>query len=124
MLRSIDQGRDLVAGPDMIRDTRRHRRGGPLPRESLGAVAPAGLRSLASAIRPFLGRHCGGSRLAADLATDPPEFDRSRVFDAGRRVRLALASGEIHHGLGELVRVSGHSGALRHNPVSVAVVPS
>lgn len=82
--------------------------------KNLGAVAPARECSLASTIRPLFGRHVRGAHLAPDPAAESSQLDRCRVLDAGRRIRLALAGGEIDHGLGELVRIAGHSGALRH----------
>jgi hypothetical protein len=85
---------------------------------------PAGERSLASAIGTFLGGEGRGSGLAALQPTHPSKLDRSRVLRRTRRIRLALAGGEIHYGLGELVRVAGHSGALRHTLIMRPTTPA
>jgi hypothetical protein len=55
----------------------------------------------------------------------PPKLDRERVLRGTRRIRLALAGGEVHYGFGELVRVAGHSGALWHSRImGPALAPS
>jgi len=78
---------------------------------------PAGERSLASAIGAFLWREGRGSGLATLQPAAPTKLDSQRVLRRTRRVRLTLSGGEVHYGLGELVRVSGHSGALWHDRI-------
>jgi len=51
-----------------------------------------------------------------DLGVSSPQLDRQRVLRRTRRVRLALTRSEVHYGLGELVGIAGHSGALWHGP--------
>src|SRR5439155_9064427 len=73
--------------------------------------SPASLSGLASAIPTFLGSHRSGSGLPTFETSTPTKLNRSRVLFGHGRIRLALAGGEVHHGFGELVRVTGHSGA-------------
>src|SRR5206468_2785990 len=97
---------------------------GETEEESLvSGLSPAGERGLSGTRLSFLRGQLRRPRLATHETATTAEIDRGRVLGTWFRIGLALTSGEVHHGLGKLVRVSGHSGALRHGP-SLRLLPS